>query len=64
TVVRCTTIRARKGDSGGPVYTPPDAEGGVRAVGIVALIVGARARMCFTPLSPVLDALRARLVTR
>lgn len=62
-VVRCTTIRARQGDSGGPVFTAPRSDGTVRAVGIVTLIVGSRSRMCFTPLSPSLDALKARLVT-
>jgi len=61
-VVRCTTIRAREGDSGGPVYTAPRADGSVRAVGIVTLVVGDAARMCFTPLGPVLDGLNAELV--
>lgn len=61
--VRCTTIRAAQGDSGGPVYTAPRADGTVRAIGIVTLVVGPGARMCFTPLSPVLRGLRARLVT-
>ncbi|CAA9524518.1 MAG: hypothetical protein AVDCRST_MAG67-3511 [uncultured Solirubrobacteraceae bacterium] len=63
TVVRCTTITARQGDSGGPVYTAPRGDGTVYAVGITTLVVGPRARMCFTPLRPVLDALNARLVT-
>jgi hypothetical protein len=62
-VVRCTTITAREGDSGGPVYTAPGSDGAVRAVGIVTLISGPRARMCFTPVIPVLDKLGARLVT-
>lgn len=62
-LVRCTTIRGRHGDSGGPVYTAPTADGSVYAVGITTLIVGATARMCFTPLSAVLDALHAQLVT-
>lgn len=62
-VVRCTTIRGREGDSGGPVYTAPRADGTVRAVGIVTLVVGITQRMCFTPLAPVLDGLGARLVT-
>lgn len=61
--VRCTSIRAREGDSGGPVYTTPRADGTVRAVGLATLVVGLSARMCFTPLTPVLDALDARLVT-
>jgi hypothetical protein len=62
-VVRCTTIRAREGDSGGPVYTAPRSDGTVRAVGIVTLIAGETQRMCFTPLAPVLDGLGAQLVT-
>jgi hypothetical protein len=62
-VVRCTTMRARQGDSGGPVYTAPRADGSVRAVGIVTLVVGSAARMCFTPLGPVLDGLNASLVS-
>jgi hypothetical protein len=62
-VVRCTTIRGREGDSGGPVYTAPRADGTVRAVGLTTLVVGDSARMCFTPLGPVLDGLDARLVT-
>jgi hypothetical protein len=62
-VVRCTTIRGREGDSGGPVYTAPRADGTVRAVGIVTLVVGETERMCFTPLAPVLDGLGAQLVT-
>lgn len=61
--VRCTTIQARGGDSGGPVFTAPRADGTVRAVGIVTLVVGETKRMCFTPLAPVLNGLRARLVT-
>jgi len=59
----CTTITAREGDSGGPVYTAPAADGTVRAVGITTLVVGLLQQMCFTPLEPVLDALDARLVT-
>ncbi|MDX6719128.1 MAG: hypothetical protein QOJ63_1382 [Solirubrobacteraceae bacterium] len=62
-LVRCTTIRGREGDSGGPVYTAPRADGTVRAIGIVTLVVGETERMCFTPLAPVLDGLGARLVT-
>ena len=62
-VVRCTSITAHEGDSGGPVYTRPAADGTVRAVGITTLVVGDRARMCFTPISPVLGALRATIVT-
>jgi hypothetical protein len=61
-VVRCTSVRAASGDSGGPVYTAPRSDGTVRALGIVTLVVGRSAAMCFTPLEPVLDRLRARLV--
>ena len=59
----CTTITAREGDSGGPVYTPPAADGTVRAVGVTTLVFGLLQSMCFTPIAPVLDALNARLVT-
>jgi hypothetical protein len=62
-LVRCTTMRARPGDSGGPVYTAPAADGRVYAVGIVTLILVDNGQMCFTPLAPVLDGLGARLVT-
>ncbi len=62
-VVRCTTVAAAEGDSGGPVYTAPRADGTVRALGITDLIVGRRDQMCFTPIKPVLDRLGARLVT-
>jgi hypothetical protein len=63
TRVRCTTISARAGDSGGPVYTAARGDGSVYAVGITTLVVGPRSRMCFTPLQPVLTALNATLVT-
>jgi hypothetical protein len=59
----CTTITAREGDSGGPVYTAPAADGTVRAVGITTLVFGLLQSMCFTPLQPVLDGLHATLVT-
>lgn len=59
----CTTITAREGDSGGPVYTAPAADGTVRAVGITTLVFGLLQSMCFTPLKPVLDRLDAKLVT-
>jgi len=59
----CTTITAREGDSGGPVYTEPAPDGTVRAVGITTLVFGLLQSMCFTPLEPVLDALNATLVT-
>jgi hypothetical protein len=61
--VRCTTIPARQGDSGGPVYTAPRADGTVRAVGIVTLVLGLTSTMCFTPLTPVLDRLGAEVLT-
>jgi hypothetical protein len=61
--VRCTTIRAREGDSGSAVYTAPRADGSVRAVGIAVIVVGLTAQMCFTPVQPVLAALHATVVT-
>ena len=61
--VRCTSLRARQGDSGGPVYTAPGSDGRVRAVGIVTLVLVPSRQMCFTPLAPVLSGLNARLVT-
>ncbi len=63
TRVTCTSIIAREGDSGGPVYTYPGDGGTVRAVGITTLVFGLFQTMCFTPVEPVLDALDARLVT-
>lgn len=60
--VRCTSITAREGDSGGPVFTAPRADGTVRAVGLTTLIIGPQALMCFTPLAPVLHELHAKLV--
>jgi len=62
-IVRCTTIAAREGDSGGPVYTRPSADGTVYAIGITTLVVGDSAAMCFTPIAPVLRGLNARLIT-
>jgi hypothetical protein len=62
-LVRCTTITAREGDSGGPVYTAPAPDGTVRAVGITTLVVGRKSRMCFTPLGPVLRTLGASVIT-
>jgi hypothetical protein len=62
-VVRCTTIRARLGDSGGPVFTPPRGDGTVGAVGIVTLVAGRAGRMCFTPVGPSLRQLGAALAT-
>jgi hypothetical protein len=62
TAVRCTTVRADQGDSGGPVYTRPTASGKVYAIGITTLVLPPLGNaMCFTPLSPVLRALGARL---
>ena len=59
----CTTITAREGDSGAPVYTEPAADGTVRAVGIANIVFGLFQSMCFVPIEPVLDALDATLVT-
>ncbi len=59
----CTTITAREGDSGGPVYTAPASDGTVRAVGVTTLVFGLLQSMCFTPIEPVLDALNATLVS-
>jgi hypothetical protein len=55
-VVRCTTVAAAQGDSGGPVFTAPRGDGTVRALGITTLITGRRNQMCFTPIAPVLGA--------
>jgi hypothetical protein len=63
TLVRCTTIVARHGDSGSAVYTAPRADGSVRAVGIAAIVAPLIQVMCFTPLLPVLDVLDAQVVT-
>ncbi len=63
TRVVCTSIPAREGDSGGPVYTRPTAGGAVRAVGITTLVFGLFQTMCFTPITPILDGLNATLVT-
>lgn len=63
TRVTCTSIPAREGDSGGPVYSAPSSGGTVYAIGITTLVVGLFQTMCFTPIEPVLDALNARLVT-
>ena len=59
----CTSITAREGDSGSPVYTPPAADGTVRAVGIASVVFGPFASMCYVPIGPVLKALKATLVT-
>ncbi len=61
--VICTSIVAREGDSGGPVYTRPRSDGTVRAIGITTLVYGLFQTMCFTAIDPVLDALHATLVT-
>ncbi|HEX6389642.1 MAG TPA: hypothetical protein VFZ89_09350 [Solirubrobacteraceae bacterium] len=61
-VERCTTIDGAQGDSGGPVYTAPRADGTVRALGIVSLGVGFAGNVCFTPIAPVLERLDATLV--
>ena len=62
-IVRCTSVRAAKGDSGAGVYTAPRADGSVRAVGIAVIVTPIVGVMCFTPLQPVLGALRAQVVT-
>ncbi len=59
----CTSITAREGDSGGPVYTAPAPDGTVQAVGVTTLVFGLLQSMCFTPIGPVLDALDATLVS-
>jgi hypothetical protein len=59
----CTAIMADVGDSGAPVYTPPSADGSVRAVGVAVLVFGFLRSMCFEPIEPGLDALNATLVT-
>jgi len=61
-IVRCTSIVAAPGDSGGPVYTAPTETGTVRAIGLAVIIVRPSRRMCFTPIRPVLKAIRAKLV--
>ncbi len=63
TKVVCTSITAREGDSGGPVYTTPRVNGRVYAVGITTLVFGLFQSMCFTEIKPVLKALHATLVT-
>lgn len=60
--VVCSTARAREGDSGGPVYTRASSGGTVRALGISTLVIGRQDRLCFTPIAPVLRALRAELI--
>ncbi len=60
-IVVCTDIRAREGDSGGPVYTPGRPDGTVDAVGMVTLVAVSNGDMCFTPLAPVLNSLGAAL---
>jgi hypothetical protein len=47
--LRCVGVKARPGDSGGPVYYDPGDGLTTRAVGIVATD-----KMCFTPISRVL----------
>ncbi len=59
----CTSITAREGDSGGPVYSAPRRNGSVYAIGITTLVYGLLQKMCFTPIKPVLKALKGRLVT-
>ena len=59
----CTSITAREGDSGSPVYTQPAADGTVRAVGIAAVVFGPFAEHVLRADRPVLKALNATLVT-
>ena len=59
----CTSIIAREGDSGSPVYTAPAADGTVRALGIANVVFGLFQLMCFEPIDRVLDALGATLVS-
>jgi hypothetical protein len=59
----CTTITARSGDSGAPVYTEPAADGTVHAVGVANIVFGLLQSMCFVPIEQVLDALNATLVS-
>jgi hypothetical protein len=58
----CTTITARSGDSGSPVYTEPAADGTVHAVGVANIVFGLLQSMCFVPIQPVLAALDATIV--
>jgi hypothetical protein len=58
--VRCTDIRATRGDSGGPVYESTG-ELRTRAVGITAEVVTIHRSMCYTPLGPILQAFGATL---
>ena len=61
----CSAPRSRRAaaTAAGPSTPRPRADGTVRAVGITTLVFGLFQTMCFTPLSPVLDALNAQLVT-
>jgi hypothetical protein len=54
--LRCTDVKARPGDSGGPVYTDPADGLTTYAVGIVTTD-----HMCFTPLSRALSTFGATL---
>jgi hypothetical protein len=58
--VRCTDIRATRGDSGGPVYESTG-ELRTRAVGITAEVVTIHHSMCYTPLGAILQAFGATL---
>jgi hypothetical protein len=68
--LRCARVRARHGDSGGPVYTRAR-DGEVRAAGIVTAMrnLGALTppwwhdELCYTPIQDVLAAFGARLPT-
>jgi hypothetical protein len=58
----CTDVKARHGDSGGPVYTPGDGAT-TRAMGVVIVgggrLTGHRNDMCFTPIEAILKAFDA-----
>jgi hypothetical protein len=62
--LKCTDIEARRGDSGGPVYTRAR-NGKTLAVGIVSLTARTRfwqdGGMCYEPIEQVLDGLDAKL---
>lgn len=58
----CTTLQARPGDSGGPVYDAPR-DGFARAVGVIAIRRTRSGKMCFAPIDQVLQGLGATLTT-
>lgn len=58
---RCTDVRARKGDSGGPVYYPAH-DGFTRAMGVVAVSRRLGGEMCFEPIDEALRSVGATLL--